>query len=256
MNNRVTISTHNRYQKGKLIMNIKDLISGTHTPIAEAIGKYEFSESEYNSLEKGFLLDFNNISHDEEYFEVIKKYYIPEIELFNSICEKSISHIWLCSLNKLEKLKNFFDTGLHIAKLNQNNWLLIQSKRSSSSYDDISKFISISKAIADIAIISKELMEKFVNHLSIIKSVILNDPEDWSIENIIEMIHTYAFLIDELTLSSFNNEELKMYVETAENLLSIFKVLSENDDYENREEVKKDIAKLKMTMLQVRLITA
>jgi hypothetical protein len=236
-------------------MNIKELLSGTHTPIAEAIGKYEFSEDEYNSLKKGFLLDFNNISYEEEYFEAIKKYYIPEIELFNSICEKNIAHIWLCSLNKLEKLKSFCDTILHISMLNQNNWLLIQSKRSTLSYEDINKYVSISKAIADMVLISKELMEKFVNHLHIIKSVILNNPEDWSIENIIKMIHTYAFLIDELTLSSFDNEELKMYVETAENLLLIFKTLSENADYNNKEEVMRDIAKLKMTMIQVRLLT-
>lgn len=237
-------------------MNIKELISGMHTPIAEAIGKYEFSEDEYNSLKKGFLLDFNNISHEEEYFEVIKKYYIPEIELFNSICEKNIAHIWLCSLNKLEKLKSFCDTILHISMLNQNNWLLIQSKRSTLSYEDINKYVSISKAVADMVLISKELMEKFVNHLHIIKSVILNNPEDWSIENIIKMIHTYAFLIDELTLSSFDNEELKMYVETAESLLLIFKNLSENADYKNKEEVMRDITKLKMTMIQVRLLTA
>lgn len=236
-------------------MTIKELLTKEHTPISEAIGKFIFSEEEYNSIPKGKLLEINNDSSLNDYFTIIENNYIPELKKFNSIFEEHIKRIWLCSFNDLQKFGEFSDTVLLISKINQNNWEYLKSKiMESSNLDEINKYIIISKTFGESLVESRKLLEIFVKHLEIIKTFIMDDPEDLSLKNIILLIHAYANLMDEFTIASFNQDELKLYSETAERLISLFRFLSENESYENKDDVRKDIMKLTFTMLQVKAL--
>ena len=237
-------------------MTIKELLTKEHTPISEAIGKFIFSEEEYNSIPKGKLLEINNSSLCN-YFAIIENNYIPELKEFNSIFEERIKRIWLCSFKDLQKFGEFSDTVLTISKINQNNWEYLKSKIIESiNLGVFNKYIVISKTFGELSIESRKLLEIFVKHLEIIKTFIMDDPEDLSLNNIILLIHAYANLMDEFTIASFNQDELKLYSETAERLISLFTFLSENESYENKDAVRKDIMKLTFTMLQVKALTA
>lgn len=237
-------------------MTIKELLEKEHSFISEAIGKFIFSEEEYNSISKGKLLEIDNDSSLNDYFTIIENNYIPELKKFNSIFEDRIKRIWLCSFNDLQKFGEFSDTVLSIAETNQNNWEYLKSKMIESvNLDDIGKCIIISKTFGELLAESRELLENFVKHLEIIKTFIMDDPEDLSLKNVISLIHAYANLMDEFTITSFNQDELKLYSETAETLISLFTFLSENESYENKDDVRKDIMALTFTMLQVKALT-
>ena len=236
-------------------MTIKELLTKEHTPISEAIGKFIFSEEEYNAIPKGKLLEINNDSSPCNYFAIIEKHFVPELKEFNSIFEEKIKRIWLCSFKELKKFGDFSDTVLTISKINQNNWEYLKSKiMKSINLNDVNMYIVIAKTFGDLMIESRKLLEIFVKHLEIIKTFIMDDPEDMSINNIILLIHAYANLLDEFTIESFNQDELVLYVETAERLISLFTLLSESSEYENKDVVRKDIMHLTFTMLQVKAL--
>jgi len=237
---------------------IKDLLSKPHFDISEISAKNLLLEEEYNSIQKGVLLEIDTNQDPDQFFEVLEKQYIPEANLCISMFEKEINKIWMCFFKRIHNIEKSNEIFIKISTMSKTAWeYMLDNKAKIKGYAKLSHYSDISSNLRNLSKRCNELSERFNTYLEIIRDITSKQEENITPEHIIKMLSAYANIIDEYTLDTFTQEELQLYIDASTQLLRLFKenyqFFIDNEEYGSKEELTKKAIKLSTTLQQVNI---
>jgi hypothetical protein len=271
MNNRVTISTHNRYQKGKLIMNNNIVISNLkkdHFRITERYGKFILGD-EYETIKKGRCISIEeHLSPDEfvssakafneetkavldSFTEFVNEFFTySKPEMYNRASE-------VISIIKTE-LVSFLDTSI----------IYLTKGSEQAKYEELCELNSITDNIRKCLEEFKKTKSRLNKYIDICNEIsrVNNEKEGMSFLDIVKGTTTImdhlVDVIDEYTLNTFTNEQLKtvkdacmLQITNSRDFVNIGTALDLNEeDEKNINHLKASAMRLAMMVKQIDLV--
>lgn len=271
MNNRVKISTHNRYQKGKLIMNNNIIISNLkkdHFRITERYGEFILGD-EYETIKKGRCISIDEHLSPDKYVSSAKAF-IEELktvsdsftefvnEFFTSLKPEMYDHSSeVINIFKAE-LVSFLDTSIKClterSKQIKNEELI----ELNSITGDIRNYLEEFKK-------TKSRLNKYINIANEITRV-NDEKDDMSFSDVVKgtttIMDNLVDIVDECTLSTFTNEQLitvkdtcMLQIKNSQNFVNIGASSDlDEEDKENINHLKASAMRLAMMVKQIDLV--
>lgn len=267
----ITISTHNRYQKGKVIMNNDIIISNLkkdHFRITERYGKFILG-AEYETIERGRCISIEkNLSPDE--FISSSKAFIEEMKTVLDSFTEFVNEFFTSTkpemYDRSSKVWNIFKIEI-MSFLNTSFTYLIE-KSEQLKYEEL---IEINNTTSEV----RKGFEKFKNTESRLDKYIditteiekaNNEKDGMSFSDLIKgttvVMDHLVDVVDEYTLNTFNNEQLMslkdacmLQISNSQNFVNIGASSDLNEeDEQNIHQLKASALRLAMMVKQIDLL--
>ena len=271
MNNRVVISTHNRYQKGKLIMNNNIIISNLkkdHFRITERYGKFILG-AEYETIKKGRCISIKkDLSPDK--FVSLSKAFIEETKaVLNSFSEFVNEFFTSLKPDMYDRSSEVWDIfKIEMISFLKSSFTYVNEKSEQMKYEE---FIEITNIPIEVRKCLEEFndtesrLNKYIDITTEISRV-NNEKEDMSFSDLIKgttvVIEHLVDVVDEYTLNTFNNEQLislkdacMLQIKNSQDFANVGASLNLNEeDKENINHLKGSAMRLALMVKQIDLV--
>ena len=267
----ITISTHNRYQKGKLIMNKNIIISNLkkdHFRITERYGKFILG-AEYETIKKGRCISVEEDLSPNEFVSLAKAFNEETKAVLNSFSE-FVNEFFTSSKPEMydhsSEVISIFKTEM-VSFLNTSIIYLTEGAKQ-VKYEELGELNSITD---DIRICREEFkktksrLNKYINISNEISRV--NDEKDgMSFLDIVKgttvVMDHLVDVVDEYTLNTFTNEQLitlkdscMLQIKNSQHFARIGTSLDLNEeDEQNIHHLKASAMRLAMMVKQIDLL--
>lgn len=267
----ITISTHNRYQKGKLIMNKNIIISNLqkdHFRITERYGKFILG-AEYETIKKGRCISIEEhlspdkfVSSAKAFIEEVKTVLDSFIEFVNEFFTSTKPEMY----DRSSEVISIFKT--EIVSFLKTSITYVNEGSEQMTYEELSE-------INNIPIEVRKCLEEFKNTESRLNKYIsitteisrVNDEKDgMSFLDIVKGTTTImdhlVDVVDEYTLNTFTNEQLitvkdacMLQIKNSQHFSRIGASLDLNEeDEQNIHQLKASAMRLAMMVKQIDLL--
>lgn len=267
----ITISTHNRYQKGKLIMNKNIIISNLkkdHFRITERYGKFILGD-EYETIEKGRCISIEEYLSPDKYVSSSKAF-IEEMKTVSDSFTEFVNEFFTSSkpemYDRASEVIRIFKTEI-VSFLNTSITYLIAGSEQ-VKYEGLGKLNSITDDIRNCLEEfkkTKSRLNKYINITTEIEKV-NNEKDDMSFSDIVKgttvVMDHLVDVVDEYTLNTFNNEQLMslkescmLQIKNSQHFANIGTSLNLNEeDEQNIHHLKASAMRLAMMVKQIDLL--
>ena len=266
----ITISTHNRYQKGKLIMNKNIIISNLkkdHFRITERYGKFILG-AEYETIKKGRCISVEeNLSPDE--FISSAKAFIEEMNVVLDSFDEFVNEFFTSSNPEMydhsSEVISIFKTEM-VSFLNTSIIYLTEGAKQ-VKYEELGELNSITDDIRNYLEEFKKTKSRLNKYINISNEIsrVNDEKDDMSFLDIVKGTTTImdhlVDVVDEYTLNTFNNEQLislkdacMLQIKNSQHFVNIGASSDlDEEDKENINHLKASAMRLAMMVKQIDL---
>lgn len=213
----ITISTHNRYQKGKVIMNNDIIISNLkkdHFRITERYGKFILG-AEYETIEKGRCISIDEHLSPDEFISSAKAFNEETkavLDSFTEFVNEFFTSLKPDMYDRSSEVITIFGEEASWFNTFRDNY--VQRNKSTISANNLNALTEIVKEGTVYLIEFNEVKSRLNRYINITTEISrVNDEKDgMSFLDIVKGTTTImdhlVDVVDEYTLNTFNNEQL------------------------------------------------
>lgn len=267
----ITISTHNRYQKGKLIMNKNIIISNLkkdHFRITERYGKFILG-AEYETIKKGRCISVEEDLSPDEFVSLAKAFNEETKAVLNSFSE-FVNEFFTSSNPEIYDRSSEVITifGEEASWFNTFRDNYVQRNKSTISTNNLNALTEIVKEGTVYLIEFNEVKSRLNKYINITTEIekVNNEKDDMSFSDIVKgttvVMDHLVDVVDEYTLNTFNNEQLMslkdscmLQIKNSQHFANIGTSLDLNEeDEQNIHHLKASAMRLAMMVKQIDLL--